>query len=109
MPDTIVIEFDKLTTPANRDRVAEIERLLRQILYSEEMGIEPPPGLILWAMGPDNKISMQRDIKIPMLKEYAESQAARNLGRIFVGVPPLKKASESKPESAPEPDPPKAA
>jgi len=66
MPDDILnLDLDALKAPENRDRVMQVERLLRAIAYSEELDPqtgkdEEQPINSSWRMAPGTKIPMRR-------------------------------------------------
>lgn len=63
IPDTIAIDFISLKDPVNVDRVAQINRLLRQIVYSgepadiKEFGEEARH--YVWELAPGNPVVMR--------------------------------------------------
>jgi len=69
IPDTIAIDFISLKDPVNVDRVAQINRLLRQIVYSgepadiKEFGEEARH--YVWELAPGNPVVMRGTARSP--------------------------------------------
>ena len=64
MPDTLLLDLDVLKAPENRDRIMQVERLLRAIAYSTELnpnGIVDPGDGSMWGLTSGTKITMRRD------------------------------------------------
>ena len=120
MPDTLDLDLDALKAPENRDRVMQVERLLRAIAYSEELDSqtgkdEDQPLNSSWRIAPGTKITLRRvDPTEEPVPGYTTAPFAGRVSpraRVILdhqnerAGPPRERVETEEPAPAPEPPP----